>query len=83
MQLSFFSPDVARDVRYKVFLGTRLGQFYSSLPLDELVTLLPRPKHHAGAPGYLTNKGKIALQFLKCYEGCSDEKLLERLNTNW
>lgn len=36
-----------------------------------------------GTPGWFSAEGKIALQFLKPYLGLSDEKLLERLNTDW
>ena len=32
---------------------------------------------------WFNNKGKLALMFLKSYSGLSDEKLIERLNTDW
>lgn len=83
MQLTLFSPEVAQSIKIKVFKNTSLGKFHASLPLKELAALLPDRKTKVGAPGWFTNEGKIALQFLKCYEGCSDEKLLERINTSW
>ena len=83
MQLTLFSPEVAQSIKSKVFKKTILGQFHASLPLKELAALLPRRKTKVGARGWFTNEGKIALQFLKSYEGCSDEKLLERINTSW
>lgn len=83
MQLTLFSPEVDQSIKYKVFKQTQLGQFHSSLPLQELAALLPSPKTKVGAPAWFSNEGKVALQFLKCYEGCSDAKLLERINTSW
>lgn len=45
--------------------------------------MLPEPKNSTGAKPWFDNYGKVALQFLKAYEGCSDAKLLERINTDW
>lgn len=65
----------------------RLGQLRASLPIQELAQLLPTPKNppdkQRGAKPWFDNEGKIALQFLKVYEDCSDKKLLERINTDW
>lgn len=83
MQLSFFSPEEAQSLRFQIFLTTTLGQLHQVLPLKEMAALFPEPKNKVGAPGYLDTEGKIALQFLKVYEGCSDQKLLERLNADW
>ena len=66
-----------------MFLGTPLGQLHSSLPMAELAALLPKRKAKVGAKPWFDNYGRIAVQFLKAYEGHSDEKLLERLNTDW
>ena len=83
MQLSFFSPKEGQSIRYKIFLSSKLGHLYKSLPLTELSALLPQSKNKDGARPWFSSKGKIALQFLKIYEDCSDEKLLERINANW
>lgn len=83
MQLALFPPDVALSLRYRVFADTALGQFHASLPITELAALLPQPKTKVGAKPWFDNYGKIALQFLKAYQGSSDEELLERLNTDW
>ena len=60
-----------------------LGQLRASLPIKELSTLLPTSKSKAGSKPWFNHEGKIALQFLKIYEGCSYEKLLSRINTDW
>lgn len=60
-----------------------LGKLHASLPIAELAAMLPKPKTKVGAKPWFDNYGKIALQFLKAREGYSDEKLLERLNTDW
>lgn len=83
MELTLFPPDVARSLKYQVFLSTPLGQLHSSLPIAELAALLPQPKAKVGAKPWFDNYAKVALQFLKAREGYSDEKLLERLNTDW
>jgi IS5 family transposase len=44
---------------------------------------LPTSKNPSGSKPWFNNEGKIALQFLKIYAGCSDEKLLENINGNW
>lgn len=83
MQLPLFAPNVGLDIRYRIFMRTRLGKLHDSLPMAELAALLPEPKAKVGAKPWFDNYGKVALQFLKAYEGCSDEKLLERINTSW
>ena len=83
MQPTLFDPDVALSLHYRIFQDTPLGQLHSSLPLDELAALLPKPKTKRGAKPWFDNYGKVALQFLKAYTGLSDERLLERINTDW
>lgn len=83
MQLSFFSPDISLRPHALRFKETSLGKLRASLPIKELAMLLPSDKEGIGRKSYLNNEGKIALQFLKMYIGCSDEDLLERLNMDW
>lgn len=83
MQLTLFDPQTANSLRYQIFLQTELGQLYQSLPINALASLLPEKEHNLGTPGWFTAAGKMALQFLKPYLGLSDEKLLERINTDW
>lgn len=84
MQLTLFDRKTEADLLYKIFISQPLGQYYLSLPIEELSALLPkRSNDQKGAKGWFSNKGKIALQFLKPYLKLSDEKLLERLNSDW
>ena len=83
MQKSLFSPEEYQSIRFQIFKQTPLGRLWSSLPLKELSTQLPLKKKTAGAKARFDNSGKIALQFLKPYLNLSDEKLRERLNTDW
>lgn len=83
MQYVLFPTESDWSIRYQRFQGMALGQLRASLPIKELSTLLPKHKTKVGAKPWFNNEGKIALQFLKIYEGCSDEKLLSRINTDW
>ena len=84
MQATLFDEKTENNLRLQIFLKSKLGRYYSSLPLEELSCLLPERKaDQKGAKGRFTKKGKIALQFLKPYLKLSDETLLERLNSDW
>lgn len=63
------------------FNSTDLGKIHQLLPDDHLAGLFPTKKPQ-GAKPWLTNAGKIRLMLLKHYSGLSDEKLVERLNTD-
>ena len=81
MQARLFPPKTGLDVRYRRFESMPLGQLRLALPIKELASLLPVSKKQDQA--WFNNEGKIALQFLKAYEKCSDEKLRHRINTDW
>lgn len=83
MQIELFPTFSGRSIRYHRFQEEELGQLRASLPIKELAALLPSTKTDVGAKPWFDNEGKIALQFLKIYEDCSDEKLLARLNRDW
>ncbi len=83
MQTVLFPTQSGRSIRYLKFQQEELGQLRSSLPIKQLASLLPIPASKAGSKPWFDNEGKIALQFLKIYEGCSDAKLLARLNRDW
>jgi IS5 family transposase len=83
LQIALFSIESGRSIRHQRFQLSELGQLRSSLPIKELAALLPCPKSAVGSKSWFDNEGKVALQFLKVYEGCSDEKLRARLNTDW
>jgi len=83
LQLPLFSDEAGRSIFYLRFPHTQLGRLRTVLPIKALSKLLPTKKNKAGTPPWFDNEGKIALQFLKIYTGCSDEKLLEQINGNW
>jgi len=68
------------------FFNSDLGRIYQAIPLDELAKNIPAParaKSGLGRKPWLSVKGGIGLMFLKHYLNLSDEKLLQRLNTDW
>lgn len=84
MQYTLFdlnSPVFAKWYNFKN--ATELGRIYDTIDWDGLVALLPLKKNPAGAPSWLPKQGYFGLMFLKHYTGLSDEKLLERFNTDW
>ena len=72
-----------RDFRWTIFLNNELGQLWQAIPFDKLAALFP--KHSGlGAPAFFDIKGGITLQILKAYfNGLSDDKLRQRINTDW
>ena len=84
MQVTLF--DLNSPVFSKLYIfknTTDLGRIYQTIDWDGLVGLLPRKMNPSGAPSWLPKQGYFGLMFLKHYTGLSDEKLLERLNTDW
>lgn len=68
------------------FFTTDIGQLYCSIPFEELANQIPPPKGEVsglGRKAWFDVKGGIALQVLKHYLQLSDEKLIERINTDW
>jgi hypothetical protein len=50
---------------------------------SSLIQLIPEKKTMVGAPSWLPPEGYFGLMFLKHYLKLSDEKRLERFNTDW
>jgi len=71
------------DYHSKIFFTTDLGKIHQVIPFEKLSILLPQRNSEVGAPSWLSREGFLALMFLKSYMGLSDEKLIERLNTDW
>ena len=70
--------------KWYIFQNLPIGRLYNSLPFKELGCLLPKKlAKQVGAPSWFTNEGMFALCFLKPYLSLSDQKLVERLNTDW
>lgn len=82
MEAQLFTDQIGRDLRWKTFLQTELGQLHQAIPFSELEKLFPTtaPK---GRPALMSIRGGIALQILKSYLGLSDAKLIDRLNSDW
>jgi len=75
-----------KEILHEEFLRTDLGQLYFAIPFESLASKIPPPQHSIGGMGrkpWFDIKGGIGLQFLKHYLGLSDEKLVERINTDW
>lgn len=82
MELQLFTDRAGRDLRWKVFLNTPLGRLYQAIPFSTLSKQFGH-KSAVGRPPWLDVEGGIALQVLKAYLGLSDEKLVDRLNSDW
>ena len=82
MENQLFAEEIGRDLRWKVFLSTPLGQLHQSIPFAELAQLFPAQPELGRRP-WLKIGGGIGLQVLKAYLNLSDEKLVARLNTDW
>ena len=70
--------------RWMIFQQSTLGKIYQVIPFQQLSSLLPsKPATSAGAPSWFDAAGMFGVMFLKAYLGLSDEKLVDRLNTDW
>jgi hypothetical protein len=84
MQCTLFDLDSPNFLKLYIFKNsTELGAIYQTIDWAALVRLLPKKKTKAGSPSLLPSQGYFGLMFLKHYLKLSDEKLLERLNTDW
>lgn len=81
MEAQLFTDQIGRDLRWKTFLRTELGQLYQAIPFSELKKLFPST--NKGRPALMSVRGGIGLQILKSYLGLSDAKLIERVNSDW
>ncbi len=70
--------------RWLIFQQSKLGKIYQSIPFKQLSLLLPtKSACSVGAPSWFDNAGMFGVMFLKAYLNLSDEKLVDRLNTDW
>lgn len=84
MQYTLFDLDSPNFTKLYLFKNkTKLGAIYQTIDWSSLIQLLPEKKTMAGAPSWLPPQGYFGLMFLKHYLKLSDEKLLERFNTDW
>ncbi len=81
---SLFSNQEEYSHRWMIFQQSKLGKLYQSIPFQQLSMLLPlKSTRSVGAPSWFDNSGMLGIMFLKAYLGLSDEKLVDRLNTDW
>ena len=83
MQKKLFQPDQYLNPKWYIFKEKKLGKIYQSIPWDQLAECLPEENTGPGAPRWFSAKGMFGLMFLKSYLNISDEKLIERFNTDW
>lgn len=84
MQFTLFDLDSANFSKWYIFKNrTALGKIHQTIDWLALVKLLPKKRTTVGSPSILPPQGYFGLMFLKHYLKLSDEKLLERLNTDW
>lgn len=84
MQQSIFPTHLHFSSKLYIFKhDTSLGQLHSSIPWDQLAECLPAENSGPGAPRWFSSAGMFGLMFLKSYLNLSDEKLIERFNTDW
>jgi transposase, IS5 family len=84
MQYTLFDLDSPNFSKLYLFKNkTDLGSIYQTIDWSSLIELLPEKKTMVGAPSWLPLQGYFGLMFLKHYLKVSDEKLLERFNTDW
>ena len=63
--------------------ATALGKLHATIPWDLLSESLPIENSGPGAPRWFSTQGMFGRMFLKAYLNISDEKLIERFNTDW
>lgn len=83
MQNELFQPQQYLTPKWYLFKESNLGKIYHSIPWDRLSECLPEENKGPGAPRWFSSQGMLALMFLKAYLKISDEKLIERFNTDW
>lgn len=75
-----------KELLHEQFQETDLGRLYLAIPIEALAEKVPAPPHAISGIGckpWFDVKGGIALQFLKHNLGMSDQKIVERVNTDW
>jgi IS5 family transposase len=83
MQKELFQLHDYINPKWYNFKNSPLGKVYDSIPWDHLSDLLPKENRGPGAPRWFSSEGMFGLMFLKAYLKISDQKLIERFNTDW
>lgn len=81
---TLFSDSEVLSHRVAIFQQSKLGKLYNSIPFGAISILLPSKSiSTAGASAWFDNAGMFGIMFLKSFLGLSDEKLVDRINTDW
>jgi len=83
MQKELYQPGLYFSPKWYNFKNIELGRIYESIPWDQLSECLPKENVGPGAPRWFSAQGMFGLMFLKHYLNISDEKLIDRFNTDW
>lgn len=84
MQQSLFQEHEYQHPKLYYFKNTELGRIHATIPWDLLEACLPEEDETKPGPSQLlSNAGVFGMMFLKHILDVSDEKLLERFNTDW
>ena len=83
MSTELFQPQDFLTPKWYLFKSSKLGRIYDYIPWDQLAACLPEENRGPGAPRWFSAQGMFGLMFLKSYLNISDEKLIERFNTDW
>lgn len=83
IQKELFQPELFLTPKWYLFKNSSLGAVYERIPWDQLAECLPEENRGPGAPRWFSGRGMFGLMFLKAYLDISDEKLIERFNTDW
>jgi len=82
-QPKLFQPERFLSPKWYLFKNSNFSSMYDSIPWDRLSDCLPEEHKGPGAPRWFSAQGMFGLMFLKSYLDISDEKLIERFNTDW
>ena len=83
-QTTLFQTSDYYSSKWYIFKNTQLGKIHATIPWDKLSKCLPEQiKERPGAVSWFSNAGMFGVMFLKHYTNLSDEKLLDRINTDW
>ena len=84
MQPTLFQLEQFNHPKLYLFKLTSLGQIHQTIPWESLSSCLPEEDDSKPGPKpWFSNQGMLALMFLKHLLDTSDEKLIERFNTDW
>lgn len=82
-QAVLFAEEKSTDIHVISFYASELGQLYTQIPFRKLAEQIDVKISAKGRPSTLHTAGKLGICVLKqYYNGISDKKLVEMLNTN-